>query len=143
MIQRIQTLFLAGVAIAATLLLFIPFQITNGENPFGINLIIQFKTPSVSSNIYVPFVVAVLSIVLSVFTIFKFKNRILQYKLANILMLLNIILLASFFLLNFYDGSVSYSFGSFIPVLGIACAFLAAHFIKKDEQLVRSADRIR
>lgn len=144
MIQRIQTLFLAGVALVAILLFIIPFQMVGDNCPLEINLLSQFN-PSVANSptIYVPLVVSVLIIGLSIFTIFKFTNRVLQYKLSNILMLLNIILLASFFLLNFYDGAVSFSFGAFLPVLGIAFAFLAAHFIKKDEQLVRSADRIR
>ena len=82
---------------------------------------------------------------LSIFTIIKFKNRVLQYKLANVLMLLNSVLLATFFLAHFYNGRgvVSFYIGAFLPIIGIACSFLAAHFIKKDEQLVRSADRIR
>ena len=143
MIQRIQTLFLIAVALVALLLLFIPFQVANDANTFGINLLSGFHSPTITSNIYVPLVLAFAIIGLAVFTILKFKNRILQYKLSNVLMLLNIILLAVFFLLNFYQGAVSFSFGAFLPVLGIAFSFLAAHFIKKDEQLVRSADRIR
>lgn len=143
MIQRIQTLFLLGVALVALLLFFIPFQVTNDANAFSVNLLSGFSNPSVTSNIYVPLIIAFGIIALAVFTIMKFKNRVLQYKLSNVLMLLNIIVLAVFFLLNFYDGAISFSFGAFLPILGIICSFLAAHFIKKDEQLVRSADRIR
>lgn len=143
MIQRIQTLFLIAVALVALLLFFIPFQVANDANLFSINLLSGFNNPNITSNIYVPLILAFGIIGLAVFTILKFKNRVLQYKLSNILMLLNIVVLAFFFLLNFYQGTASFSFGAFLPVFGIIFSFLAAHFIKKDEQLVRSADRIR
>ncbi len=39
--------------------------------------------------------------------------------------------------------NIGFSFGAFLPIVSAIFAFLAAHFIKKDEQLVRSADRIR
>jgi hypothetical protein len=56
-------------------------------------------------------------------------------------------LIGLFFLLSFIKvgqpGTISYSFGSFLPIISAVFAFLAAHFIKKDEQLVRNADRIR
>ncbi len=38
---------------------------------------------------------------------------------------------------------VAFNFGAILPVLSLICAYLAVHFIKKDDQLVRSADRLR
>ncbi len=145
MIQRIQSLFLLGIALFAVILFFTPFQIAllSDSKTFDIFISSGFHSPSVKQSVFALFSVNVIIIGLSLFTIFKFKNRVLQYKLANILMLLNIVLLALFFLLNFYDGTVSFSFGAFLPIVGVAFSFLAAHFIKKDEQLVRSSDRIR
>ena len=84
---------------------------------------------------------------LSLFTILKFTNRNLQFKLANLIALLNLILISLFFLLDFIKssvaGSISYKFGLALPIISGILAYLAAHFIKKDEQLVRNSDRIR
>ena len=85
--------------------------------------------------------------VLSIIVIFLFKKRILQFKLTNIIILFNVMILGLFFLLDFVvleaGRTISYEVGSFLPVISIVFAYMASHFIKKDEQLVRSADRIR
>ena len=98
-------------------------------------------------NIIYPFIIDCLSIIIAFVTIFLFNKRPLQYKMANILALLNVFIVGLFFLLNYNkvgeETKLSYSTGAFLPILSIVCAFLAAHFIKKDEQLVRSTDRIR
>jgi hypothetical protein len=88
-----------------------------------------------------------LIVILTVVTIFIYKNRVFQYKLANLSVLFNLFMIGFFFLLSFandgFVGSVNYQFGAFLPVFSAIFAFFAAHFIKKDELLVRSADRIR
>lgn len=151
MIQRKQTLFLLAVAIIAILLFFIPFQSVNPEGKrFPVDLLTGFKTPSITSNIFIPLILNVLVLLISIITIFLYKNRVLQYKLANLLGFLNVFIIGLFFLLSFIfvrdEASaepVLFKIGAFLPVLGIIFSFLAAHFIKKDEQLVRNADRIR
>lgn len=115
--------------------------------PTGVSLVMGAVNPIVMNNqIYVPFILDILVILLSVITIFQFKNRVLQYKLANLTLLCNVFVTGLFFLLNFFKGNpgdVHFTFGAFLPLIGGLFAFLAGHFIKKDEQLVRSADRIR
>jgi hypothetical protein len=148
MIQRKQTLFLLAVAVIAICQLFFPFQkLTFNEKFWDLCLMPGCSADVVSANIYVPMTLDIIVLILSIAVIFLFKNRILQYKLANLLILLNVFIVGLFFLLTYIkagaEGTVSYQFGSFLPVLGGVFAFLAAHFIKKDEQLVRSADRIR
>ena len=145
MIQRKQSLFLLAVAIINILLVFIPFQtFQDGLLNFPVRL---FPDELGESNKYVVMVLNLIIMILSLITIFQYKNRMFQYKLANILALLNIVLLALFFLLDYVNkeslASVSYSVGACLPLISGAFAFLAAVFIKKDEQLVRSADRIR
>jgi hypothetical protein len=148
MIQRKQTLFLLAVFIIAIIMIFIPFQVllTSGES-WNIALIAGNSWIILNSNMYYPNILNLLIIVLSIFTIFKYKNRPLQYKLSNVIALLNIFMVGLFFLLPYTHAnpgeSIKYAFGSFLPILSMGFAFLAAHFIKKDEQLVRSADRIR
>ena len=158
MIQRKQTLFLLAVTIIGILMLFIPFQkltesVTGSEDTIPaiiVHYLCLFPGCGhgiVTSNIYIPMILNFLVIILSTVTIFQFKKRNLQYKLANFLILLNVFIVGLFFLLPFVNAflklEVSFAFGSFLPLIGAIFAFLAAHFIKKDEQLVRSADRIR
>ncbi|MES2514968.1 MAG: DUF4293 domain-containing protein [Bacteroidota bacterium] len=148
MIQRKQTLFLLAVAVIAIIQIFIPFQIyTFNETSWQICLMPGCSADIISNNIYAPMIINNLVMVLSVAVIFLYRNRVLQYKLANLLILFNVFITGLFFLLPFVNvspaGIINYSFGSFLPLVSAVFAFLAAHFIKKDEQLVRSADRIR
>lgn len=148
MVQRKQTLFLAGVFILSGLTIFIPFQhITLANKDLAISLTSGFYDDRVNNNIYIPLVFDILSLVASIFIIFQFKKRVLQYKLSVFLTLLNTIVAGLFFLLPYVKEEtiegIHFSIGAFLPIIGIVCAFLAAHFIKKDEELVRSADRIR
>ncbi len=146
MIQRKQTLFLLAVIIVDILLFFIPFLSYNVDNS-SIALFTILPTQMAPDNIIYPFIIDCLSIIIAFVTIFLFNKRPLQYKMANILALLNVFIVGLFFLLNYNkvgeETKLSYSTGAFLPILSIVCAFLAAHFIKKDEQLVRSTDRIR
>ena len=147
MIQRKQTLFLLVVTILAGILFFLPFQkLTNGENSWPVCLMPGCST-EINSNIYYPMILNSMVFVLSIIVIFLFKKRILQFKLTNIIILFNVMILGLFFLLDFVvleaGRTISYEVGSFLPVISIVFAYMASHFIKKDEQLVRSADRIR
>jgi len=38
---------------------------------------------------------------------------------------------------------VGFKFGSILPVLSLICTYLSIHFIKKDDKLVKAADRLR
>jgi hypothetical protein len=148
MIQRKQTLFLLAVCIIAIVQFFLPFQkITSAESVWPICLMPGCSPDVVCTNIYIPMLLNGLILILSITTIFLYKNRKLQFKLTNLLVLFNMFLIGLFFLLSFIKsgqpGTINYSFGSFLPIISAVFAFLAAHFIKKDEQLVRNADRIR
>ncbi len=148
MIQRKQTLFLLGVALVAIALLFLPFQkVTAIDSVYKLCLMPGCSPEVLNSYIYIPMALDLLILVLSLICIFLYKNRPLQYKIANLLMLLNVFIIGLFFLVTYVKegltGEISYSIGASLPVIGIVFAFLAANFIKKDEQLVRSADRIR
>ncbi len=146
MIQRKQTLFLLAVAIIGILMLFIPFIVLGGDtHNEGLSLSSAFQGYD-NSNIYYPVFLNFVVIILSIIIIFLFKNRVMQYKLSNLLVVFNVFITGLFFILSFdvaFGKFVSYQFGSFLPIISAIFAYLAAHFIKKDEQLVRSADRIR
>jgi hypothetical protein len=148
MIQRKQSLFLLIVALNAVVIFLMPFQeLCSDVMHVPITIIPWQVNFQQSTYIYVPFLINLLALIISIFTIFKFKNRVMQYKLANLIILLNVFLIGSYFL---YPSSeipanhyIKYKVAAFYPIFGAIFAYLAAHFIKKDEQLVRSADRIR
>lgn len=148
MIQRKQTLFLLVVALIAIILFFLPFQELNTPaGAWAICLMPGCSSGKITSNIYFPMILNGLVMVLSVATIFLYKNRVLQFKVSNILVLFNVMILGLFFLLDFtiieQGSAITYKIGAFLPLISIIFGYLAAHFIKKDEQLVRNADRIR
>ncbi|MEM9527068.1 MAG: DUF4293 domain-containing protein, partial [Bacteroidota bacterium] len=79
-------------------------------------------------------------------TIFLFKNRPLQMKLtlAGIVLVAFAIGYGAYQL--FTDSAAALAtpdIGVALPVLAIIFSFLAQRYIKKDEKLVRSADRLR
>lgn len=148
MIQRKQTLFLLAVVIIAIVQFFLPFQTaTIADTKWDICLMPGCSSEIMDSNIYFPMIFNIIILVLSISIIFLYKNRVLQYKLSNLLVVFNTIVVGLFFILPYSkEGgpeAISYKIGAFLPLFSAIFAFLAGHFIKKDEQLVRSADRIR
>ena len=86
-----------------------------------------------------------LSAALSVFAIFQFKNRKKQQLIASVARLMITI---SFLIIVFLhkEGGVeerAFSVGLFLFFIPYLALFLAGYFVKKDEKLVKSADRIR
>lgn len=148
MIQRKQSIFLLIVVINAIVGFILPFLELRSElTHIPLTILPWQANHHQSTYIYVPFIINTLILLLALFTIFKYNNRVLQFKLANLVVLLCVFLMGSFFL---YPGSeipadhtVKYKISAFLPILGAVFSYLAAFYIKKDEQLVRSADRIR
>lgn len=87
------------------------------------------------------------SALLSIVTIFLFKNRQLQFVMGRINILTNLILLGVLIYVSLtLPGEASVSekgIGMFVPVLAILLLFFANRAIKKDEDLVKSVDRLR
>ncbi len=78
---------------------------------------------------------------LSVFIIFQFKNRKRQLLLSGFARLL---ITVSFFLLVFVlRENRSFGLGTFLLFIPYLSLIAANFFIKKDEKLIKSADRIR
>lgn len=135
MIQRIQTIYLvlaAGVSGAVCLL--VPYGVTtNGDALYA------YENPLV-------FGTFMFSALLSLITVFVFKNRKLQFVLGRINIILNLILLGVFvyWSLNTPGGNDPMKgVGKFIPVISIVLLVMANKAIKRDEDLVKSVDRLR
>lgn len=129
-------------------MLFIPFSKYFHDNQEEyLDLMPTKPADFIRDNIYFPIILNFSAILLSLLSIFKYKKRILQYKLVNLLVLLNVLITGLLFLLSYVKdgtiGEIHFSIGAFFPIISIFSAFFAAHYIKKDEQLVRNSDRIR
>ena len=135
MLQRIQSIYLFLAALVSAGLIFV-FELwkDNGEPVYAQD------EPSVLA-------LFGLSALLSVVTIFLFKNRKLQFVLGRVNIILNLILLGLFvyWSLN-VSGESEISekgIGMVIPIVSIVLLVLANKAIKKDEDLVKSVDRLR
>jgi len=88
-----------------------------------------------------------LSFVLSIFAILGYKKRQNQFVLNRLNIILNLILLGLFayrsLKLSGEEISSEKGIGIFLPILVIVLLVLANRSIKKDEELVKSADRLR
>lgn len=114
---------------------------------------VQNKVP-VSELIYnkffnIPLIVIDIAVMaLIVIAIFNYKKRWLQVKMVNFSILLNIVLIVlMFFYTDRISTSVSvttsYETGSVFPLACLVFLVLALRAIKRDEKLVRAADRLR
>jgi hypothetical protein len=85
---------------------------------------------------------------LALIAILLFKNRPLQMKIAlvSLLFILAGIGFSAYLLFTQASevmSSLQLGIGAFLPILGIILIVLANRYIKKDEKLVRSMDRLR
>ena len=160
MIQRIQTVFLLLVATAMTAFLFLPIwgklNVETGELHELRALFYKSiaMTGEEETFVYIPYALvgglAVASITLALTAIYKYKNRVLQMKMGalNSLLIIVTLMLYGWFVYNGQKDWMpeipgGFGAGFFMPALAIILNRLAIRFIKKDEDLVRSVDRIR
>ena len=137
MIQRIQTVYLliALVILGALPFVFPLFTISDGKE-------FRFMNDSFYTVLFG------LSTTLTLISIMYFKKRQHQFVLNRLTIILNLILLGLFVYrsLNLSGETVQVSekgIGMFLPIVAIVFLALANRAIKKDEDLVKSADRLR
>ena len=158
MLQRIQTLLLAVVSIAMLATTALPVwekssAALNEKVTLTSYALEYFKgTTSVSStNTMVIVILAIISACIAAFSITQYKKRMLQMTLG----LINSILIAIVLGYTFYqvfkvgiptfepENQGSYGTGFYATVLAMLCNMIANRFIRRDEMLVKSADRMR
>ena len=157
MIQRIQTIFLLLVIILGVAFSFVPvlefasmdaFYVMNAYKTVASNDV----TTVIAKNMGVGTIQGIV-IVLTVVIIFLFKNRQLQIKMAKLNILLIAFQIAAIVMYsdavkaainpNVEEVVTSFKLGALVPVVSLVLTYLSIHFIKKDEALVKSADRLR
>ncbi|TRW25831.1 DUF4293 family protein [Flavobacterium zepuense] len=136
MIQRIQSIYLLiAVIVSGILPIFLPlYTLSNGTE--------------VSFMDNIAFVVLfVFSATLSIVTIFSYKRRQNQFVLNRLNIILNLILLGLFVYQSLNlpgeDEISEKGIGMILPIISIVFLSLANRAVKKDEDLVKSADRLR
>jgi len=152
MIQRKQTLFLLISAILSIVCLCLP--VGNLKSGTGMtdevlyNLYLKTADGLCDFSSGILFIILLLTCTISVITIFMYHNRKRQARLC----LLNMLLLAVWYAACLFTGFVTHnngntefslSFTSAFPGISMILSFMARKAILADEELVRSADRIR
>ncbi len=139
MLQRIQSLYLALSAIVTGALPFVFELWTLNSNNQSVAVF------STSSALYL--LLFGLSTLLTIISFFSFKKRQNQFVLNRLNMILNFILLGFFVYRSLnLSGETLVSekgIGMFLPAISIVLLVLANKAIKKDEDLVKSVDRLR
>jgi len=146
MLQRIQTVFLILAALAFAALFEFPFAVSDVANSGFLS--------DKDYDIYdspVLLVMTALGVVIALVAVFLYKNRALQIRLSYVVIILGILLLVVAAILFYNQGAtvldnvkqIDDALGLYMPLLAFVFGFLAARYIRKDEKLVRSMDRLR
>ena len=158
MLQRIQTVFLLLVVLLMGASMIFPLWTYSPEDSevfFGLKSFYFTNVDpaqGIEDRVYFPFSLvaslAIASMVVTIIELTKFENRLLQMKLGA----LNSLLMAATMGLGVYFATDLmeakgvagvYGTGLFLPAAAMICNVIANRFIRKDEKLVRSVDRIR
>jgi hypothetical protein len=163
MIQRLQSIFLFIAALSMGLILFFPIWQKSSLEPSERAILTAFHLKYESNDvdagqgevlfekntIYIG-LFALISTAISIFSIFQYKNRLFQIKLGALNSLVMAITMgiviyfifkAEPLLAQEYQGS--YLFGFYLIVSGMMSNLVSNRFIRRDEKLVKSMDRIR
>lgn len=129
MLQRIQTVWMF-LGVLGSVFLFITAQ--------DFNLFEQFNVISM---------VTISLVIFGTLSIFSYKNRKRQLLLNSISMYINALLIGVllYWLLNL-PGGINFpekGIEPIFPFLSIVCYLIANSFIRRDERLVKSVDRLR
>ena len=131
MIQRIQSIYLLIAAISMTLISFkVPIYYLN-------------ETLFMAQDDTKIFVLTIVGALFSLLGLFMFKNRKFQMKLIRLTVLIQMIIgIRMFMLFIKFEVVLNNSF-LFIMVFTLITLIMAYRGVKKDDDLVRSIDRIR
>ena len=144
MLQRVQSLYLLIAFLISGVL---AFSVLLWENIDGIAYYLTGMIKEDSWKIVSIPMGFILSTILSLLAIMNFKNRTLQIKLNRFNIVTNLYLLGIIVYLLLSLSGESYisekGIGLFLPVIVIVLLVLANKTIQKDEELVKSVDRLR
>lgn len=143
MIQRIQSLLLLFSTLLSALLLYFPVYELIAV-PDNVSVVTRFTIMSSALLVILNGGVGILSF----FAIFLYRTRNIQIRMCNLALLLSCVLIGLLFFVadtmsTSMNQKIHYLYGSYIPLIQVLIIFLAIRAIKRDENLIRSADRLR
>lgn len=157
MIQRIQTIFLVLALVSGALVFYFPLadfyhELYGNYKLFTTELKSMDPDPRMTTSIWFNsplWLSAGASLLLTLITIFLYKNRATQLRLVAFNILLNITFVVLVFII--YSNKItkltqiepSWQIGIFFPLISLVLLIAANRFIRKDEMLVKSTDRLR
>ncbi|MES2003198.1 MAG: DUF4293 family protein [Bacteroidota bacterium] len=140
MIQRLQTLWL----LAASLLAFASLKLSFFSGNLLVQNVKQFQYFTAMSSI--PLMILTVTVAIAaLITVFLFKDRKLQLKIALATLVLSILNIILYYLQtgNFILNEWSFDITSLVTIAIPFLLFLAIRGIYKDDKLVKSVDRLR
>lgn len=157
MIQRIQSLYLFLAFVACVLTFFFPLaSFWAGEGSSyrfyitGLETLVPDDNTSHTNSIPLIAINVIIGL-MAIIILFLYKNRLLQMKMLRFNIMLNIVLILLIFF--FYvpaieratnvEADYTSEIGIYFPLICLVFLYLANRYIRKDEKLVRSADRLR
>ena len=154
MIQRIQSIYLLLVAILSAAMFFLPISyVATSANVFSLSCLGFTAAPPFNGlhvSTWTFALIGALIPIVALATIFLYKKRKLQIRLAIVNFLLMdvfyLLMICLMFLADKRLGLPSrwgYNLVACLPAICMILTFLAIKGIQKDEKLVRSLDRLR
>ncbi len=155
MIQRIQTVYLLLIVILSGFILFSPIadlislitKLTYLVDFKGISLV-KPTGNTLESNIWGVTTISAVVPIIALITIFSYKNRVKQIRLSVI----NMIFMVGYYVVLFsylwpacsrLQADCHLRITAVLPIINLILTFLAIGAIGKDENLVKSLDRLR
>jgi len=160
MLQRIQTIFLGMISITLGIMQFLP--IWSKVEPITLHSYILYAwklqalypADSIVNNWFTPYlslgILAIAISLLAIYEMLRYDNRTLQLQLGaiNSLLLTALVGTILYFCTKNQEALLpaikgQYKIGFCMPIIAVVCNLLANYFIRKDERLIQSANRIR
>ncbi len=148
-IQRLQTLYLLIATVLMVVFAFCPSVIIQSGGPEYAIGVLKTGVAGATHPDLLMTTVGALVVLLSLITIFKFKNLKLQLKLCSINAALTVTLLLISVILALTlrgkaeVGSVSFTLYNALPVVAVVMQIMAYRAIMHDKKLLSSSERLR
>lgn len=148
-IQRLQTLYLLIATVLMVVFAFCPSVIIQSGGPEYALGVLKTGVAGATHPDLLMSTVTGLVVLLSLITIFKFKNLKLQLKLCSINAALTVVvlLISAILALTLRGkagvGTVSFTLYNALPVLAVVMQILAYRGIRHDKKLLSSSERLR
>lgn len=155
MIQRIQSIFLFLIAACMAATIFVTNWQETARGETATLTALQFTHTqggaaiTDSRSVWYIAALAALAAGIALFSLFSYKNRVLQMGLGalNSLIMAGVLGLIVYFSQEaetaISNSQGSFQLGTYLPMAAMICNIIANRFIRRDEKLVRSADRMR